>query len=669
MSLGQRWLDLPLQRKGLIVAVLPLIVFLPMTIGSLVIAQRQSERRIETRHEIAVQKNVNDLLTLLVSAETGIRGYAATIEPLYLEPFTDGSLALPQALAALDAAARTSGDMSFATALDDSARAIITNLDELRVVLTEVPPPAIVVRSRLLNGKSSMDSVRERVVTFNQNIDMRTAAGRSAVDSMQRSLLIWLVVASVLGGLATIAGLLLLTSGIVRRVAAVSRNAHDLSAHRPLAHIDSSRDEIGVMVEDLKGASALLAQSNVELGVSRDKAIRATQAKNDFLSRVSHELRTPLTAIIGFGQLLQLEELSRDDRDSVDHIVTAGHHLHDLINDLIDISQIESGNLSLSVEPVGLRELFDETIAMFRPMAATFGVREPVVTLSLDSPPMVWADRRRLKQVLLNLISNAIKYNVVGGGVEVRGVFIGEASVRIEVVDTGRGISSGAIDRLFQPFERLDAEHSGIEGTGVGLALSKSLVEAMRGTIGVESVKDHGSTFWVQLPRAESERLSSGSSSGAPPAGAPLARSSSVLSNSGRTTSVLPTDDTPIVLYVEDNEASIALVRLVFVSRTEHLEVVGQGGLVRDIAIGVQPCLILLDQHLPDMNGEDVMLRLKADQSTCDIPVVIVSAEMSATRRERVLELGALDYLGKPLDPTRLNALVDRVVQAATLHA
>ena len=248
----------------------------------------------------------------------------------------------------------------------------------------------------------------------------------------------------------------------------------------------------------------------------------------------------------------------------------------------------------------------------------------------------------------MNLISNAIKYNVVGGGVEVRGVFIGEASVRIEVVDTGRGISSGAIDRLFQPFERLDAEHSGIEGTGVGLALSKSLVEAMRGTIGVESVKDHGSTFWVQLPRAESERLSSGSSSGAPPAGAPLARSSSVLSNSGRTTSVLPTDDTPIVLYVEDNEASIALVRLVFVSRTEHLEVVGQGGLVRDIAIGVQPCLILLDQHLPDMNGEDVLLRLKADQSTCDIPVVIVSAEMSATR---------------------LNALVDRVVQAATLHA
>ena len=499
---------------------------------------------------------------------------------------------------------------------------------------------------------------------FNQNIDTRTAAGLSAIDNMQRSLLTWLVVASVLGGLATIAGLVLLTNGIVRRLAAVSRNAHELSAHRPLAHIHPAPDEIGVMVNDLKGASALLAQSNVELGVSRDKAIRATQAKNDFLSRVSHELRTPLTAIIGFGQLLQLEDLSHDDRDSVDHIVTAGHRLHDLINDLIDISQIESGNLFLSVEPVRLHELFDETIAMLQPMAATFGVREPVVTLSSNSPPTVWADRRRLKQVLLNLISNAIKYNVIGGGIEVRGVFIGEASVRIEVIDTGRAISSGVIDRLFQPFERLDAEHSGIEGTGVGLALSKSLVEAMRGTIGVESVKDHGSTFWVQLPRAESEIVPSGLSSDAP-----LAESSSLVPASAPTTSALPINDAPIVLYVEDNAASIALVRLVFASRTERLEVIGQGGLVRDIATGLQPCLILLDQHPPDMNGEDALLRRKADQRTCDIPVVIVSAEPSATRRERVLELGALDYVGKPLDPRRLNALVDRVVRTATLHA
>ena len=231
-------------------------------------------------------------------------------------------------------------------------------------------------------------------------------------------------------------------------------------------------------------------------------AERASQAKSEFLSRMSHELRTPLNAILGFAQLLELDELPENQASSVDQIQVAGRHLLSLINEVLDISRIEAGRVSLSTEPVEVSEVLDEVTTLLGPVAETAGIE-----LSVDSNGSrvlrVRADRQRLLQVLLNLGSNAVKYNSRGGSVAFCTAIAEGGRVRFEVRDTGPGIPHEQQDQLFIPFSRLGAERSAVEGTGVGLALSKQLVEVMGGTIGVDSVPGHGSTFWIELLPAD----------------------------------------------------------------------------------------------------------------------------------------------------------------------
>ena len=228
------------------------------------------------------------------------------------------------------------------------------------------------------------------------------------------------------------------------------------------------------------------------------EAERASEAKSEFLSRMSHELRTPLNAILGFAQLLELDELPADQAASVDQIQRAGHHLLALINEVLDISRIEAGRLSLSTEPVEVGDVLDEVATLLAPVAESAGI-ELSVHVDGARAVRVRADRQRLLQVLLNLGSNALKYNNRGGAVSFLTVTPTDGRVRFEVHDTGPGIPHEQQDQLFIPFSRLGAERSAVEGTGVGLALSKHLVEVMGGVIGVESVSGHGSTFWVEL--------------------------------------------------------------------------------------------------------------------------------------------------------------------------
>jgi signal transduction histidine kinase/ActR/RegA family two-component response regulator len=431
----------------------------------------------------------------------------------------------------------------------------------------------------------------------------------------------------------------------------VTDNADRLGREEPLATVDHARDEIGRLASELDQAAHVLDRRAAELLHSRNRAVAATRAKDEFLSRMSHELRTPLTAVIGFGQLLQLEELSTDNRDSVDHIVRAGRHLLDLINEVLDIARIETGDLSLSVEPIELVGVVEETLSLMGPFAV-----ERDVHLTVDPGAerlLVRADRQRLKQVLLNLFSNAIKYNKVGGRVDVSWTARHD-QVRIEVRDTGLGISAGGQARVFVPFDRADAAHSAVEGTGVGLSLSKGLVEAMGGTMGFESVEGAGSTFWVDLPVGVAPTL--GPAAPAPvaptaPGAQPGAPEQPRLSAGGNGSDV-------VVLYVEDNLANVRVMERLFQGRQERLEVAMQGSLCLDLARQLLPAVILLDLHLPDLDGEDVLMRLKGDPATRDIPVIILSADPTPRRVERLRELGASDYLSKPLDlPVLLAAL------------
>ncbi|MDZ7704191.1 MAG: PAS domain S-box protein [Trueperaceae bacterium] len=369
---------------------------------------------------------------------------------------------------------------------------------------------------------------------------------------------------------------------------------------------------------------------------AKDEAERANQAKSDFLSRMSHELRTPLTAILGFSQLLQLSDLSEEDADNVDDVYKAGQHLLELINEVLDIARIESGRMSLSVETVRLREVLKESLELVRPLGDERDIR---FDIALDQQPdlYVMADHQRLKQVVLNLLSNAIKYNRHGGTVSLTVASTPSGTARVGIHDTGPGISPDKQAQLFEAFERLGVEQSGIEGSGLGLALSKNLVELMGGTVTVDSVVDEGSTFWVTLPLSE--------------AGTP--RADEVLTEPDLDT---PVDDTTHrVLYIEDNLSNLKLVTRILAQRPEiELMSAMQGSLGVTLARQHRPDVVLLDLHLPDISGEDVLRELRTHHATADIPVVVISADATPRQIDRLTAQGAYAYLTKPIDVARL---------------
>ncbi len=378
---------------------------------------------------------------------------------------------------------------------------------------------------------------------------------------------------------------------------------------------------------------------------AKEEAERANLAKSEFLSRMSHELRTPLNAVLGFGQLLEMDGLTEEQADGVQQILKAGRHLLDLINEVLDIARIDSGQLAISPEPVNLGDSLREAMSLMDPLAADHHVQ--LRDEGGLSDVHVLADRQRLKQVLLNLLSNAIKYNREWGTVTISHRMTPEGEHRVDVTDTGAGIDPAHLDHLFIPFERLGAEQTGVEGTGIGLALSKRLTELMAGQIGVESRLGEGSTFWVQLPQAESpidelQRAEQGLEVPAEWGGSPRK-----------------------VLYIEDNLSNLKLIERVLTLRPAvDLLPTMQGRLGLELAREHHPDLILLDLHLPDMGGREVLDRLRLDPETAGIPVVIISADATPGQVKRLLAAGATDYLTKPLDVSQfLRVLDDNLTQ------
>ena len=384
----------------------------------------------------------------------------------------------------------------------------------------------------------------------------------------------------------------------------------------------------------------------------------ATEAKSEFLTRLSHELRTPLNAILGFAQLLQMDEqppggTEPDEQPPgvadrvryVGYIEQGGRHLLALINEELDIARVESGRLRLSIEPVEVREVVAAVLVLTAPLAA-----RGQVTLSPTVPAVftawVQADRQGLQQVLLNLVSNAIKYNRRGGQVWLDcGGGAEPDRVRVSVRDTGRGIAPADLPRLFQPFERLDAAATGIEGSGLGLALSRRLVEAMGGVIGVDSTPGSGSTFWVDLPTA-----------------VPLALPAAALAPAaGATPAAGAPDSRPLhtLLYVENDVASLRLAEQVL-RREPGVRVlpVMQGQVGLDLAREHRPNLVLLDLDLPDLAGDEVLAALQADPITRAIPVVVISADATPARQAQLRAAGAVACLTKPLDIPAMLAVV-----------
>jgi len=385
-----------------------------------------------------------------------------------------------------------------------------------------------------------------------------------------------------------------------------------------------------------------------DLLVAKEEAERANLAKSEFLSRMSHELRTPLNAVLGFAQLLQLEGLSPEHHDSVEQIIKGGQHLLGLINEVLDIGRIETGGLALSVESVVVREVIESAADLVRPMASDRCVS---VVVDGEGNATVMTDRERLQQVLLNLLSNAVKYNRDSGTVTVSWEMAVDGRVSIDVTDTGIGIAPEQMGRLFTPFERLGAELTGVEGTGLGLILVRRLVEALGGTVSVRSEQGVGSTFRVELAWAGPAAVV--------PAPIPAAFAGADRRASGRS----GVERTPTVLYIEDDLANLALVERILGSRPDvQLVVAMQGRMGLDLARDHHPNLILLDVNLPDLSGLEVLERLREDDRTAGIPVLVISADASSSQRRLMLEAGAHDYLTKPLDVRRLVGLLEDVL-------
>lgn len=377
---------------------------------------------------------------------------------------------------------------------------------------------------------------------------------------------------------------------------------------------------------------------------ARRDAEQANRAKSEFLSRMSHELRTPLNAILGFAQLLEMEPHTPEAAECIGYILRGGQHLLELINEVLDITRIEAGRLELSPEPVAIEEVIADSLSLIAPLAAQRNVQ---LNTELAAPHegYVMADRQRLKQILLNLLSNAVKYNREGGLVAISVTETPRGRRRINVIDSGPGIAPDKLDRLFIPFDRLG--QSTVEGTGIGLTLSRRLARLMGGDLGVETQEGQGSTFWVELDPANHpvERLRWTTPDREPVSAVP-GHEAEQRSRS--------------VLYVEDNLSNLELIRRALTTRgdvTLHMATSGRQGVV--LAQDHRPDLVLLDLHLPDMPGIDVMHELRNDPRTAWIPIVVISADATPDQRARLLASGAQAFLTKPLDLNRLFSLLD----------
>ena len=396
-----------------------------------------------------------------------------------------------------------------------------------------------------------------------------------------------------------------------------------------------------------------MKQAQDDFRKARDEAEAASRAKSEFLSSMSHELRTPLNAILGFAQLLDTDHLlplHEDQQESVDQILSGGKHLLDLIDQVLDLARIETGNITVSIEGVLLEDLLKECI----PLAETLALKRNItLEHSLSEPSLaVLADTTRLKQVLLNLLSNAVKYNRDGGRVTLDSTASNRNTVVIAVSDTGVGIPEEKQEMVFEPFNRLGAETSATEGTGIGLTICKELVQLMNGTIGFESTVGEGTTFWIELPQTT---ISSAdeiiATTGRPPVAGPIAENADDIGGT--------------LLYIEDNPANLRLMERI-VSRIPGLELLSAhtAELGLELALAHSPNLIFMDIGLPGMDGFEAVELLKSDPATTKIPVIAVSASVTNSDIERGRQVGFTDYISKPLQVDqildRINGVLDR---------
>lgn len=633
--IAMRWRDWPLGLKSLAAVAVPMALLLFALVSSYRLQDQISTADADLRRALAIQTDIQTLHVLIAEAATGVRGYLLTGRDDFLEPYRTSQRELPRTLQALSVNIRDPDVMAHLQRIRVLWARKQKSLEELRTTGTILQPADL--RAHLIDSKQILDELRREIQTmYAREATLVERYSEAVSAAFSRNLLVD-AITSLLVLVSGIAAFLLLFSGVVKRTQRLALNAEHLLRGEPLEAFPSASDELGILAERLQNASVLLASR-------ANEASAASLAKTRFLSRTSHELRTPLNAILGFAQLLESNLQSTPHAAHVEQILVAGRHLLMLIDEVLDIARIESGEMRLSLEPQALQELLQEVLELFSPLATQQQIS--LHLLPVAEPVHVLADRQRLRQVLINLVSNAIKYNRPGGSVQVS-IEPSDTQVSIRVRDTGPGIRAELLPRLFAPFERLDAEQAGVEGTGLGLAVSRQLMLRMQGEIDVQSTPGQGSTFSLQLM----------------PALAPAGHPATPIEEPAALPASLPDSmRRHRALVIEDNPSNLALMQALLARRPQWqmLDATrGETGL--QLARRERPDVILLDLHLPGLDGESALQTLRADPAFSDVPIVVITADALPGTQARVQAAGADHFLTKPIDVQRFLNLLDDI--------
>lgn len=633
------WRDLSVMTKGLLLLSIPLLLMLGALLSGWQLSTRVADAEAEARRTLQVQSELQALHKLIVEAATGVRGYLLTGRDDFLQTYWRAKGEIPQTLTRLDGITSDEGQRIVLNRLRPQIIAKVESLDELRT--TGRLLSADELQQHLIDSKLILDAVRGDLEILQRReaelIEQRTAA---VATSLRRNLWMNAVTVGVAMLIAVLAAAVFYTS-IASRVRRIALNSERLLAGDALLPLPHATDELGQVMARLQQAGALLARR-------ADESREASRAKTEFLSRVSHELRTPLNAILGFAQLLESDQASQADRRAVAQILGAGRHLLSLINELLDISRIESGQLPLAPTGVEVASALEEVGTMVAALARQSGIT--VHCAPTDPGLQVLADRQRLLQVLLNLASNGIKFNQSGGNLRLSARAAG-THVEVDVVDDGPGIPEDQRARLFQPFVRLSGGAQNVEGSGLGLAIARLLARAMGGDVELLPGAGQGCRFQLRLPRVQDS------------AGAGDTRLSvvPVVVDSSPTPRAARSAEHRDVLLIEDNASNRALVEALVSRRPAwrlHMASSAQEGL--DQAAAVRPELIFLDLHLPDRSGEALLPLLRAPaMRPCRIAVL--TADALPETQQRLMAAGADEFLTKPLDVARVLKLLDDI--------
>lgn len=636
--LDHLWQDLSLTTKGIVLNALPLTVLLASL--ALIFESEQQAALLERRvqNALQIQQDIQTLQTLLLEASTGVRDFLLTGNRQFLAGYESARQSMPQLLSSLE---HNLDDRSQQHLLQVIHPLVAKNLDDLAVLASHSEEEA----DEALIGKfSSQGNALTQLRAHLDKMSQRESAivdqdKKEVVYERKRNLRITLmaVIAGVLGSLI---GVWLFTQTIVARVRTIRDSAIHLVKGEPLALPSISRDELGELTSELEHASQLLTQSAQEAHLARVEAEEASAAKSNFLSRTSHELRTPLNAILGFAQILENDLPEGRQKDSATLIHNAGQHLLKLINEVLDISRIESGDISMSMEVIVLNHLLEEAYHYLKPLEK---VRDITIETHFEPALSVRADRQRLLQVILNLLANALKYGPENTSVAFT-AYSQHGHIRVDVKDQGPGIPAALRSRLFTPFDRLGAERTVTEGTGLGLVLSKQLMDAMGGQIGVA---EDQSLFWISLPEVVQTIEPPANPSVA--AEAPLTRAVATTPAAKRH-----------VLYVEDNHSNQALIEAIM-SKHRHLKLHLAASVQESMVWlrDMQPDLLLLDLNLPDGSGESLIQHIQTSRADLQhIPIVILSADALPETIQRLNSLGITHYFTKPLNVAAFNQLL-----------